>query len=195
MRGVQCFRAVATAAAMLLGLAASPLLAEDSNIFKNSSATLEAQESLEADGYLAHGDFAPGRLDQATRKALSEYQTAHALNSRGVLDDETFQMLTSHYSEYPWDDGDVDAEPPAKDEGDTPSADFDEAPQEPDPDLHAELRETHEDEADADAPAEEPLREEPVRSMPATGSSLPLLALSGVALIGAGLVLLRQRSA
>jgi Putative peptidoglycan binding domain len=195
MRGFQWIRAVGMAAVMLVGLAASPLLAEDSNVFKNRSAILDAQEALEADGLLAHGDFTPGELDTATQRALSEYQSQHALNSRGVLDDDTYQMLTSHYSQYPWggeivaethEEESAHAEDNAEDEELSAPAPQPEATNEP-----TELKETQET-----APSEpaEHHEEEPAHSMPATGSPLPLLALSGIALIGAGLVLSRLRS-
>lgn len=196
MRGFRWIRAVSMTAAMLVGLAISPLLAEDSNVFKNRSAILDAQEALEADGLLLHRDFTPGELDSATQRALSQYQSQHALNSRGVLDDDTYQMLTSHGSGYPWggeviaethEEESARAEDHAEDEDLSAAAPEPEATNEP-----TELNETHET-----APPEpaEHHEEEPVHSMPATGSSLPLLALSGIALVGAGLVLLRLRSA
>ena len=47
-------------------------------------------------------------------------------------------------------------------------------------------------EAPAQAPAPAPAETEP--KMPATGSSLPLLALTGLALVGGGALLLRQRA-
>jgi LPXTG-motif cell wall-anchored protein len=179
------------AAVMLVGLAASPLWAEDSNVFKNRSAILDAQEALEADGFLAHGDFTPGELDAATQKALSKYQSEHALNSRGVLDDDTYEMLTSHYSQYPWDGevvGESHEEELSSDAGDEELSEP--APEHEATTEQAELKNTH---AVSSKPAEHH-GEEHGHAMPATGSPLPLLALSGMALIGAGVVLLRMRS-
>jgi LPXTG-motif cell wall-anchored protein len=196
MRGYQWIRTVGMAAVMLVGLAASPLWAEDSNVFKNRSAILDAQEALEADGFLAHGDFTPGELDAATQKALSKYQSEHALNSRGVLDDDTYEMLTSHFSQYPWDGevvGESHEEELSSDAGDNHAGDeelSEPAPEHEATTEQAELKNTH---AASSKPAEH-LGEEHGHAMPATGSPLPLLALSGMALIGAGLVLLRMRS-
>lgn len=188
MRGYGWIRAVGMAAVMLVGLAASPLLAEDSGVFKNRSAILDAQEALEANGFLDHGDFTPGQLDTATQKALAKYQSQHALNSRGVLDDDTYQMLTSHYSQYPWG-GEVVAE--AHDEELASDAEDnnagDEELSEPAPEHESTTEQT-------DTYAAHPEPAEHHRSLPATGSPLPVLALSGMALIGAGLVLSRMRS-
>ena len=192
MRGFRWIRAVGLTAVVLVGLAVSPLLAEDSNVFKNRSAILDAQEALEADGFLVHGDFTPGELDTATQRALSQYQSQHALNSRGVLDDDTYEMLTSHDSGYPWG-GEVVAETHEESARAEGNAEELSAPA-PEPEATNEPTELNEtQEAAPPAPAEHP-EKEPVHSMPATGSPLPLLALSGIALIGAGLVLSRLRS-
>ena len=178
---------IAAGMAIAVGLflvAGSPVLrAEDSGVFKNSASILQAQEILVEDGYLSHGAYTSGVMDEATRRALSEYQSVHALNSGGTLDDETFQSLTSHETAYPGG-GDVEvaeAEPVLSEPA--PQVQVAEAAPAPEPTpAPVEVKE-------APAPAE------PSRSMPATGSSLPLLALSGLAMMGGGALLLRQRAA
>jgi LPXTG-motif cell wall-anchored protein len=165
----------------------SALLAEDSGVFKNSTSILQAQEILVEDGYLSPGAYSSGIMDQATRLALSDYQSVHALNSTGSLDDETFQSLTSHGTAYPWDSQTkaAEAEPVLSEPAPAPQVAVAAPAPEPTP-APVEVKE---------APAPEAPAAEPARRMPATGSSLPLLALSGLALIGGGALLLRQRAA
>ena len=182
---------IATGMAIAVGLfliaGATALRAEDSGVFKNGTSILQAQEILVENGYLSPGSYTSGVTDEATRNALSAYQSAHALNNTGTLDDETYQSLTSHEMDYPWG-GEVavaEAEPVIiESEEVVQVAEAAPAP-EPTP-APAEVKETPAPEAAE--PAAEP-------SMPATGSSLPLLALSGLALMGGGALLLRQRAA
>ena len=185
---------IATGMAVLVGLClvagASALRAEDSSVFKNGANILQAQEILVGNGYLSQGAYTSGVMDDATRKALAEYQSVHALNNSGTLDDETFQSLTSHGTSYPWDSQAevAEAEPVLTEPA--PAAVVAQAPPAPEPTpAPVEVKEAPAPEASAAAPAKR------ARSMPATGSSLPLLALSGLALIGSGALLLRQRAA
>ena len=187
MRKIRFGSAVALAVPLLLVLGTAPLLAEDSNVFKNGAHIGTAQGILVSEGYLASDSFTPGILDEATQAALAQYQTVHSLNSRGTLDDDTFQMLTSHEAAYPWDAEETIAEarPEAVERVEEPVVA--EAPPIP-----------------ASTPTPAVVKEAPARpaagesvpsdKMPATGSALPLLALSGLALIGGGALLLRQRA-
>ena len=175
---------------LFLVAGASVLRAEDSNVFKNGANILQAQEILVEDGYLSPGDYTSGVLDSATRKALTEYQSEHALNGNGTLDDETFQSLTSHETAYPWDSQAEVAETEPVLTQPAPAPVVAEAPPAPEPTpAPVEVKEAPATQAPPAAPAE------PERSMPATGSPLPLLALSGLALIGGGALLLGQRAA
>jgi len=189
MRKTEIVTGMAIAVGLFLIAGATALRAEDSGVFKNGASILQAQEILVEDGYLSPGSYTSGVTDKATRNALSAYQSAHALNNTGTLDDETYQSLTSHEMDYPWG-GEVtvaEAEPVIYESEEVVQvAEAAPAP-EPTP-APAEVKETPAPEAAAPAPAE------PEPSMPATGSSLPLLALSGLALIGGGALLLRQRA-
>ena len=182
---------IATGMAIAVGLfliaGATALRAEDSGVFKNGASILQAQEMLVEDGYLSPGSYISGVTDEATRKALSQYQSAHALNSNGTLDDETFQSLTSHEIDYPWGKGAevAEAEPVIVESAEV--VQVAEAAPAPEPTPAPVVNE-----APAQAPAPAPAETEP--KMPATGSSLPLLALSGLALMGGGALLLRQRA-
>ena len=184
-RSAMCAIALVTGLAVALG--AAPLWAEDSGVFKNSAGYSQAQDRLVAEGYLATGSFTPGVMDESTRKALSEYQEVHSLNSDGILDDDTYQMLTSHEMAYPWggDEMVAAAEPQIVEPAPEPMVA--EAPPVPEP--------TPDPVVVKEAPAPPVAAAEPARGMPATGSSLPLLALTGLALLGGGALLLRQRAA
>src|SRR6185436_3830798 len=100
---------IATGMAIAVGLfliaGATALRAEDSGVFKNGASILQAQQILVEDGYLSPGSYISGVTDEATRKALTQYQSAHAPNSNGILDDETFRSLTSYEIDYPWGEG------------------------------------------------------------------------------------------
>jgi LPXTG-motif cell wall-anchored protein len=181
---------LAAALAMTIGVlliaGAHPLRAEDSGVFKNSADISRAQEILVGDGTLASGSFTPGSLDAATRRALTAYQTVHAINESGDLDDETYQSLTSHETSYPWGAETAMAGAPAQpvEPAAAPSARTAEAPAMPEPiPSPVEVKQ---------API--PAAPQPARKMPATGSSLPLLALAGLALLGGGALLLRQHA-
>ena len=185
---------LALAIGMLLTAGAGAVRAEDRGAFTNSSDLSRAQDILLGDGYLSAGSFTPGTMDEATRSALSAYQSVHALNHRGDLDDETFTSLTSHEISYPWGDAEEVAETAPEPASPAPVARLAEAPPVPAPaPATAEIRE-------APAPAVSPVEParapaQPARKMPATGSPLPLLAISGLALLGAGALLLRQHAA
>ena len=175
-------------ALFMLVLGATALMAGDSPFFSNEASVTRAQQILVGDGYLDQDSFDSGSLDDATRDALKKYQSDHALNDGGFLDDETFQSLTSHESGYPWG-GAPSAAPTAAAEpaGEVEVAEAPEAP-EPVP-SPAEEREV----VAAPTPAEEAApAEKSAPAMPATGSSLPLLALSGLALLGSGALLLKR---
>src|SRR5262245_35781252 len=175
---------------LFLVAGASVLQAENSGVFMNGASILQAQQILVEDGYLSPGSYATGVMDQATRKALSQYQSEHALNSSGTLDDDTFQSLTSHATSQPWDSEVQAAEAEPVINEPAPAVQVAVATPAPAPTpAPAEVKEAPAPEAAPAAPAE------PARSMPATGSSLPLLALSGLALIGGGALLLRQCAA
>jgi LPXTG-motif cell wall-anchored protein len=181
---------MALAIGLLLVAGSSTVRGEDSGAFKNGANILQAQEILVEDGYLSQGAYSSGVLDDATRKALGQYQSVHALNSDGILDDETFQSLTSHGATYPWDSETVvgQAEPVVSEPA--PTVEVAQAPPAPEPTpAPVEVKEAPAQEAPAAAP-EEPAK----RRMPATGSSLPLLALVGLGLMGGGALLLRQRA-
>jgi LPXTG-motif cell wall-anchored protein len=179
-----------TVVALVFIVGPSALRAEDSGVFKNSTSILQAQETLVEDGYLSQGAYTSGVMDQATRHALAEYQSVHALNSSGNLDDDTFQSLTSHATAYPWDSQTEVAETEPVLSEPAPAPRVAEAAPAPAPTpAPVEVKEAPTPAARAAAPAE------PAKRMPATGSSLPLLALSGLGLIGGGALLLRQRAA
>ena len=184
--------AVAVAVAFVACVVA--LHAEDSGVFKNSQRIREAQEILADNGYLEHGAFNAGEMDETTRKALAEYQRVHALNSSGMLDDETFQSLSSHSTGYPWDRPSVSATYQPEYEEPSPERDMEETPPAPEPtrtqsEPRASMVENHHHhDADRDRDRHE------TRKMPATGSDLPLLLLTGLGLIGGGALLLRQRA-
>ncbi len=158
-----------------------------------------AQEILVDEGLLSAGSYTPGQLDEPTRQALTTYQERHALNDSGNLDDDTYAMLLSHEISYPWG-GEETSQPAAAAEPVTPVAapepspapQVAEAPPVPEPaPSTAEVKEAP---APAPAPAPEPSREA-ARKMPATASSLPLLVLTGLSLLGVGILLLRSRAA
>ena len=198
MRKARIIRMIAMTAGLLLVFGMAPLWAEDSHVFNNSADTLQAQEVLVREGYLSQGAFTPGILDGHTQRALSQYQSAHSLNDRGLLDDETYQSLTSHHLEYPWGgEGEALSEPSTVETASTPKPEVAEAPRVPNPTpAPAEVKEAPAQEsATPETAAQEPSEEKPSRSMPATGSSLPLLALSGLVLTGIGVLLLRQNAA
>jgi hypothetical protein len=177
-------------AGIFLVAGSSALRAEDSGVFKNSMSILQAQEILVGDGYLSQGAYTSGVMDQTTRLALSEYQSAHALNSSAGLDDDTFQSLTSHDTAYPWDSQTEVAENEPLLSEPAPAPRLAQAAPAPEPTpAPLEVKEAPARATPAAGPAE------PARRMPATASSLPLLALSGLALIGTGALLLRQRAA
>jgi len=181
---------MAVAVGLFLVAGSSALRAEDSNVFKNGANILQAQEILVEDGYLSQGDYTSGVMDDATRRAIAQYQSVHALNSSGILDDDTFQSLTSHGTSYPWDDQAVVAETEPVVSEPAPVAQVAEAPPTPEPTpAPVEVKQAPAQEAPAPAPAEPA-----ARRMPATGSSLPLLALAGLGLMGGGALLLRQRA-
>ena len=55
-----------------------------------------AQSMLEKDGYLKPGSYRRGERDEATARAIREYQRAHFLRPSGFLDTDTMAMLTPH---------------------------------------------------------------------------------------------------
>ena len=185
MRKLQLDRAMAITVLVLLVVGAAPLLAEDSGVFKNGTHIEEAQGILVGEGHLDSYAFTPSILDEATQAALAEYQSAHALNSRGTLDDETFQMLTSHETAYPWGGQEKVSEAQTEMAEPAPEPAVVEAPPVPAP--------TPSPVVEKQALAR-PAADQPSGELPATGSDLPLLALSGLALIGGGTLLLRQRA-
>ncbi|HEU5181255.1 MAG TPA: peptidoglycan-binding domain-containing protein [Candidatus Polarisedimenticolia bacterium] len=179
---------VSVAMVLMVAVGGSALAAGDSPFFTSEANVSWAQGVLVGDGYLDQGSFERGSLDHATRNALKQYQSDHALNVHGALDEETFQSLTSHETSYPWG-GAPEAAPiavavPAENEP-THAVEVAEAPEVPEP-------------APAPSPMVEPPQEkeapaeEAAPAMPATGSNLLLLALSGLALLGTGTLLLRR---
>jgi len=181
---------------VVLVLGVSPLLAEDSSVFKNPGDIGRAQRILEETGYLASLAYPPGVLDPATQKALADYQSKHSLNATGTLDDDTYQMLLSHDAAYPWDTDQpvsVAAEEhtapvePLKTEAPSSGPWLAQAPPVPEP--------TPSTEQIKEAPGATPEPAVQKRRMPATGSSLPALALVGLVLLGAGVAVLRFRKA
>jgi outer membrane protein OmpA-like peptidoglycan-associated protein len=65
----------------------------------------QAQAILVQDGELAPGSYTQGQLDEATASALRLFQSRHALNTSGLLDDETMALLLSH-----WQPNDADGD-------------------------------------------------------------------------------------
>jgi hypothetical protein len=188
-----------TAAAVIvvsLTLGSATLRAENSGVFRNSTDISRAQSILVDEGYLRKDGYTPGQLDQTTREAISEFQTHHTLNNVGILDDDTYQLLLSHEFSYPWSEETArvelaPAEPVAPVAAVAPPAQVQvaEAAPVPEPTPAPEVQEA--------PPAPEPVAapEEPARTMPATASHLPLLALSGLGLLGLGVLVLIRRSA
>lgn len=195
--------AVVLAVAFVASIVA--LHAEDSGVFKNTERVRQAQAILAANGYLEHDSYHSGEMDQCTRRALSEYQREHSLNNNGILDDETFQSLATHGTEYPWDSAHATAVYEHEEEEPAPDSDLDESPtrsravvneasyadDDHDRDLDADADRDHADDYDAD---KDHADHEEHAKMPATGSDLPLLLLTGIGLIGGGALLLRQRA-
>ena len=188
-------RAVAMGAVMavVLALGIATIRAEDSGVFKNPGDISRAQRILESEGYLVPGSHAPGRLDGATREALSEFQGRHSLNDSGTLDDDTYQMLLSHEVSYPLGNeevpeaAEISAEPLAPAPVEEPRA------SEPAPIPESAPSSTTVEEAPAPtAPEPSP---EPDREMPTTASHLPILVLGGLLLLGCGALVLRRRTA
>src|SRR5262245_20291551 len=177
---------VSLGALAMFVLGTTALMAGDSSFFTNEASVVRAQQILVGDGYLDQGSFDPGSLDRATRDALSKYQSDHALNDQGFLDDETFQSLTSHETTYPWG-GAPRAVPVAAEPAE--EVEVAETEQMPEPAPAPEEKEVVVAQAE---PEEAPAAEEAAPEMPATGSNLPLLALSGIALLGGGALLLRR---
>jgi peptidoglycan hydrolase-like protein with peptidoglycan-binding domain len=171
--------------------------AEDSSVFKNPNHISRAQSILESEGFLAPGNYTPGQMDRATRQAVSEYQSRHSLNESGILDDDTYQMLLTHEFAYPWDEQEAApvrkeaarAEPVAPVTEPVPPTEVQVAQAAPVPEPEPATAQVKE-EPPAPAPAEKPARQ-----MPATASPLPLLALSGLGLMTAGLFLLLRKGA
>ena len=88
--------ALGVAIAMIVMFGAVPASAEDTGVFKNSRDISRAQRILVTEGLLAADSYTVGELDDATRQALSVYQSEHSLNMTRTLDDETFQTLLAH---------------------------------------------------------------------------------------------------
>jgi peptidoglycan hydrolase-like protein with peptidoglycan-binding domain len=139
----------------------------------------EAQSILEDMNLLRRGGYAPGRIDQATERALRTFQGEHFLRVSGSLDPDTYAMLTSHgrhphaVAGTPDSAERVTATPPAG----KPVA----------------VRPAEERPA-AEEPAEEPAAGAAYeRDMPATAGPIPAIALAGLVLLGAGAALLRGR--
>ena len=187
--------ASALAWALFLILGAGRLKAEDSGVFKNPADIAKAQEILVENGYLAPESFTSGMLDASTRTAISSYQSEHALNERGDLDDETFQSLTSHEISYPW--GEQEAESrvePA--EQPVPTIKVAQAPQVPEPTpAPTRVRQAPPVSPAPARHANQAVDARPARKMPATGSPLPMMLLAGLLLLGAGALVLRRRVA
>ncbi len=176
---------ISLAMVLMVAAGASALTAGDNPFFGSEANVSWAQGVLVGDGYLEQGSFEPGVLDHETRNALRQYQSEHALNDHGALDEETFHSLTSHETSYPWGGaphavGAAVAEP--EESQPTGTVEVAEAPEVPEP-SPAPVVAQPQDEAPA---------EEAAPAMPATGSHLPLLALSGLALLGTGALLLRR---
>ena len=179
-------RWVSLGAVLMLAAGTVALAAGDRQSFATEANLSWAQGVLVGDGYLEQGSFEPGVLDHETRQALTKYQSDHALNDSGLLDEETYHSLTSHETAYPWG-GAPHAAPtalaePAESEPAEP-VEVAEAPAVPEPAPAPEKEMVAE-------PQEAPAEKAP--AMPATGSNLPLLAISGLALLGTGALLLRR---
>jgi len=182
---------IALAGAFLL-VGVGTLRAENSGVFKSSADISKAQEILVGEGYLSPDSFQPGAIDEATRRGLSSYQSAHALNDRGDLDDETFQSLTSHETAYPWDAEKTAAQSaqPVEPESAPRIA---QAPPVPEATpAPAQVKEAPQPAVHPASPAPAQAAAGPATRMPATGSPLPTLLISGLALLGAGALLVRR---
>jgi len=179
----------------MFAASAQAILAEDSGVFKNPGDISRAQRILVELGYLEGNGYRTGVADAATRRALAEYQNRHALNARGTLDDDTYQMLLSDVADYPWagepSSSLAAAQPvePPRPAQEEPAAGthLAEAPPAPEP---IPSTATVKEPPSPEAPAGEQRRE-----MPATASSLPLLGLMGLALLAVGFIILRTRRA
>ncbi len=188
-----CRLLLGVAVLSIFGASAHGILAEDSGVFKNPGDISQAQRILVELGYLETNGYTTGTDDAATQRALTEYQSRHALNARGTLDDDTYQMLLSHEADYPWASEPssslaaaqpVEPPRPAQEEP-AQGTHLAEAPPAPEPiPSTATVKET----PSPEAPAGERERE-----MPATASSLPFLGLMGLALLAAGFIILRVR--
>lgn len=192
-------RILSAGAVMALALSAGVALAgiRETRSFASPDYVSRAQEILVGEGLLPAGSYTPGQLDEPTHQALTRYQERHALNNSGDLDDDTYAMLLSHEISYPWGGGErpqptAAAEPvtPVAAPAPSPAPQVAEAPSVPEPAPST----VEVEEAAAPTPAPTPV-EEPTRKMPATSSSLPLLVLTGLTLLGAGILLLRSRAA
>ena len=172
---------------LMLAAGTIALAAVDRQPFATEANISWAQGVLVGDGYLEQGSFEPGVLDHETRQALSKYQSDHALNDSGLLDEETYHSLTSHETAYPWGPA-PQAAPTALAEPEVSEpaevVEVAEAPAVPEPAPAPVAAEADSQEA---APAEDA-----APAMPATGSNLPLLAISGLALLGTGALLLKR---
>jgi len=179
----------------MFAASAHVILAEDSGVFKNPGDISRAQRILTELGYLEPNGFTPGVDDAATQQALTVYQSRHALNARGVLDDDTYQMLLSHEVDYPWGT-EPSTSVAAAQSAETPSP----AQEEPAQGAHlAEAPPAPEPVPSAATVKESPGAAMPAgkeeRGMPATASNLPLLGLMGLTLLAAGFIVLRARRA
>jgi LPXTG-motif cell wall-anchored protein len=184
MKRIRLGGSVSLGALLVLVVGATALMAGDSPYFTSEANVTRAQQILVDDGYLDQGSFDTGSLDAATRDALKQYQSEHAMNDRGFLDEETFQSLTSHENSYPWG-GAPRAVPMAAAEP-AEEVEVAEAPAVPEP------APAPEEQKEAVVAQAEPKEAAPAPAMPATGSNLPLLALSGLALLGTGVLLLKR---
>jgi hypothetical protein len=201
MRGFLRMTTVTAGIAIVLVAGLAIARAEDSGVFKNPGDISRAQTILQAEGYLAAGRYTQGQLDRPTRQAISEYQGRHSLNQAGTLDDDTYQSLLSHEASYPWDNGEnaqaktAPSEPvaPVTESASPTEVRVEEAAPVPAPTPSA----TEVKEAPAPVPAPEapPAETAATRKMPATASALPLLALSGLSLLGLGILVLVRRGA
>jgi hypothetical protein len=198
MRRILRITAIAIAVSLAMGMTAAR--AEDSGVFKNPGNISHAQSILESEGYLTTGSYTPGRIDQATRQAISDYQNHHALNHSGNLDDDTYEMLLSHEISYPWDNGEnaqakmAPAEPVAPVTAPAPPAEVQVAEAAPVPEPAPPVVEVKEAPAPAPAQPDSPMKNTP-RKMPSTASHLPLLALSGLGLMGLGILVIFRKTA
>jgi LPXTG-motif cell wall-anchored protein len=178
---------------MLLSISTSMLRAEDSGVFKNAGDITRAQEILVRDGYLSADSFTSGKLDAATRGAISNYQSEHAMNDRGDLDDETFQSLTSHEMTYPWGIQEAENRVEPQPVEPAPAPKVVRAPPVPEPTpASVQVREAPPVPQAPTVPPAPVVAAQPGRKMPATGRELPVMFLSGLLLLGAGAFLLRR---